>query len=513
MSSPRHFADLAHVGRRRGARSLRQRVILGLGITLALMSLSGTAVAGYVLVKYLSVDRVTGLGIDEAPPGEPENYLIVGSDNREGVDGKRTDTIMVLRVEPADETADLVSFPRDLVVQLAGTGRTGLINAAYSMDDGEQVLIDTIRQNFGIPIHHYVEVGFDGFERLVDELGGVPLWFDEAVRDRRSGLHVTRRGCVTLSGKEALGFVRSRHIEHRSEGRWVSDPLNSDLTRVERQQVFVRQAVAEALEQLKSSRNPTKLASMIDIAVDSVRLDDTIGLGDIEDLASRFRDVAAGALATHPLPVVEHPADPDRVALDDHSAAPILNIFRGLDPGDISPDLVGLTVLNGTDEDGLANDASGAFAAVGFDLREPGNVPVEERPERTVVRHAPDEEDYGLRVVRHITGGAELEEDPALEEHEVEVVLGPDFTTVHDQPTPLDKLPEILGTGGSPAAGASGGEVGAAAGEGTAPDGASEAGAAGGQADESATTTTDAPTTTTTRPRDVVGEPPRGESC
>lgn len=513
MSSPRHFAAIAPAGRRRVARSVRQRVILGLGITLALVSLSGAAVTGYVLVKYLSVDRVTGLGIDEAPPGDPENFLIVGSDNREGVEGKRTDTIMVLRVTPAEETADLVSFPRDLVVQLAGTGRTGMINAAYSMDDGEQVLIDTIRQNFGIPIHHYVEVGFDGFERLVDELGGVSLWFDQPVRDRRSGLHVTRRGCVSLSGERALGYVRSRHIEYRNEGRWVSDPLNSDLTRVERQQVFVRRAVAEALEQLKSSRNPTKLASMIDIAVDSVRLDDTLGLGDIEDLAGRFRDVAAGALETHPLPVLEHPQDPDRVVLDDHTAAPILNIFRGLDPGDISPDLVGLTVLNGTDEDGLANDASGAFAAVGFDLREPGNVPVEERPERTTVRHAPGEDEYGLRVVRHITGGADVVEDPELEEHEVEVVLGPDFTTVHDQPTPLDKLPDDVRPGGSPAPGAAGDDAGAGEGEDPTADGESEAGSAGGGAEEPVTTTTEAPTTTTTSPRDVVGEPPPGKSC
>lgn len=502
MSRPRHrIAASAPAGKRRVLRSWRQRVILGLGITFVLLSLSGATVAGYALVKYWSIERVSRLGIDAAPAGDPENFLIVGTDNRTGVAGKRTDTIMVLRVAPAEESAALLSFPRDLVVPIAGTGRTGMINSAYAMADGEQVLIDTIRQNFAIPIHHYVEIGFEGFERLVDELGGVPLWFDKAVRDRHSGLHVSQLGCVTLPGDMALNYVRSRHVEYMSDGRWRSDP-RSDLSRVERQQVFVKRAVAEAVAQLKSSRNPAKLTSMIDIAVDNVRLDDTLGLSDIQDLAEQFQDVGAGALETHPLPVVDHPDDPNRVLLDEHAAGPVLNIFRGLEPGEISPDLVTVTVLNGTDADGLARDASGAFAVVGFDVGQPGNVPEAERPERTVVHHGPGGEDYGLRVVRHITGGATLVEDPALDEHEVEIVLGPDFTTVHDQLTPLDKLPDIAAGGGS-----------SEPTDGAASDGAPAPGPTTTEAASETTTTAPPSTTTTTRPPAVVGEPPNGTSC
>jgi polyisoprenyl-teichoic acid--peptidoglycan teichoic acid transferase len=498
--------------------------VLGLGTTLVLMCLSGATVAGYALVKYGSIERVSGLGIDAAPAGEPENFLLVGNDTRDGLEGKRTDTIMVLRVEPEDGRASLLSFPRDLIVPIAGTGRTGMINAAFAMDAGEQVLIDTIRQNFAIPVHHYVEIDFRGFERLVDSLGGVPLWFDKAVRDRSSGFQVSELGCVTLSGDMALQFVRSRKLQYMAEGRWVSDP-RSDLSRVERQQVFVKRAVAEALDQLKSSRNPTKLTSMIDIGVDNVRLDESLGVSDIYELAEQFQDVGADALEAHPLPVVDHPDNPNRVLVDERAAGPILNIFRGLDPGDINPDLVELTVMNGTNTDGLARDASGAFAAVGFDVQEPGNVPEAERPERTIVRHGPGGEDHGLRVVRHITGGAVLVENPWLEEHRVELVLGPDFTTVHDQPTPLDKLPDATAPDGSPGAAdpATSDDAPSATPAALRYPSGPEAGAAGSQSGAETTTespsgagtttTAPPPTTTTTRPPAIVGEPPNDRVC
>ena len=83
---------------------------------------------------------------------------------------------------------------------IADTGESQRINTAYSADDGPQRLIDTIQQDFGIPINHYIEVDFAGFKGVVDAIGGVPMYFDTPMRDDNSGLNVTEAGCTTLDG-------------------------------------------------------------------------------------------------------------------------------------------------------------------------------------------------------------------------------------------------------------------------------------------------------------------------
>ena len=119
-----------------------------------------------------------------------ENYLLVGSDTREGisaddpdfgvigdtgvVSGRRADTIMVLRRE-RDGGAALVSLPRDLWLEIPGTGGSNRINAAYN--GGADRLVATVVKTLGIPIHHYVEVNFVGFRDIVNELGGVTICF------------------------------------------------------------------------------------------------------------------------------------------------------------------------------------------------------------------------------------------------------------------------------------------------------------------------------------------------
>ena len=106
--------------------------------------------------------------------GEAANYLLVGTDSREGIDPSDpdaggflgdtgcecTDTIMVLRVDPEEKQAYILSFPRDLYLPISGTGETARINTAHA--HGAQTLIDTIQDNFDIPIHHYVEIDFVG---------------------------------------------------------------------------------------------------------------------------------------------------------------------------------------------------------------------------------------------------------------------------------------------------------------------------------------------------------------
>ncbi len=449
MSGPKHLAPARR-------RTPRERLAIVGGATLSLLLFAAATALAYVNYKFGQIERFD-VTIDVAPAsGAPRNYLLVGSDTRAGLDPddpedaiffdatgqttfddtiQRTDTIMVLRVDPEAGTAALVSFPRDLFVPIADTGERNRINSAFTR--GREVLIDTIRENFDIPIHHYVEVDFVGFLGLVDAIGGVPVYFSEPVRDDFSQLRIESPGCVNLSGQQALAFARARHLEIQDAetGRWRSDP-SGDFGRISRQQEFIRKSISKAVS--RGLTNPAVLNELVNVGVQYVGLDPTLTARDILALGRRFAAFDADTLATYSLP-----ASPFRTSagasvldLDEREAEPILNIFRGLDPGEVTPGLVEVTVLNGTGEQGLAGDVSAALDEIGFATATPGDTV--DPFERTAIYYAPGSEAEAARLARHVTGDVLFGIDEDLGEGEVVLVVGFDFTTVHTQPSPED---------------------------------------------------------------------------
>ena len=479
------------------------------GALLSSVSLLSAAVVTYGWYEWRNVDRV-GVDTDAAPAGDPVNILLVGSDSRVGegadqeaaVSGKRTDTIMLLRLDPQSEDVHVLSFPRDLWLPIADTGESARINSAYDAPGEQQVLIDTIRNNFGVAVNHWVEVDFSGFRQLVDAIGGVTLYFDRGLRDPAAGLYIDQLGCVTLDGEMALAYARSRKAEYQTDdGDWERDP-QSDLSRIVRQQTLMAEALDEVTKQLD---NPGRLRELIDIGTSNVTIDSELTLGDVRELADRFQDLGGESFHTVSLPVLPRPGDEDATVIVDEAAAePVLNVFRGLDPGEISPANIEVTVLNGTvvdparQREGLAGDVAGALEAVGFATGPPGDA--DELYEHTTVRYAPGGLAAGQRVARHITGGVVLQEDPSLAAGEVTVIAGVDFTTVHTDPTPLDQLPPPPGGAPSTAPTTSSGD-----------DGASGRGEEGGGDDGSGagSSTTVPPAPTTTSPA-LVGAVPDG---
>jgi LCP family protein required for cell wall assembly len=473
----------------RGRRSWRQRVILAALVSIVVVCLAGASVGGYVLVKYNSINRVDNLSLDQPPAGDPENYLIVAVDTREGQASRNTDTIMVARVDPESDRLALTSFPRDLMVTIADTGEIGMINSAYSRPkegEGEQNLIDTLRQNFGVPVHHFVEVNFESFKRVVDEVGGVSIWFPTAVRDKSAGLYVDKPGCLRLDGPTALAFARSRKLQIMTPDGWEGDP-SSDLSRVQRQQIFIHRALDKALSQVRS--NPLRVTDLVNIAVDTVRFDKELGVRDMIDLGNHFSDFDSDKLETYNLPTVPYPPDEDRVLLDERNAQRSLNVFRGLPPGELSPVQATVTVLNATTKEGFARDISGALQRIGFEMTEPDTT---EPAPTTTVQYAPGQANYGRLVASYLTTPPTLVENPDLGAGEVVVVAGADFTTVHDQPAPTEEAT-------------------------TTTTEATQATASSTTTDADSTTTTAAgssPTTATTEVNPfIIGEPPRGETC
>ncbi len=402
---------------------------------------------GYFGFRLSQLTRFDDVSVEEAEAGEPANYLIVGSDSREKISeddpdagnmledeagGQRSDTIMLLRIDPEEEDAYLLSFPRDLYLPLAGDRGSDKINAAYAQ--GRQVLIDTIQQNFDLQINHYVEIDFVAFRDIVDEIGGVPLYFERPVRDKHTGLAVPEPGCHLLDGRSALHFARSRYLQYQDEdGDWRSDPT-ADLGRITRQQVFIRRALTAAVN--AGFSNPVKLNGVLSALVPKVGVDENLDAGDIVSLARRFEDFDAENLETFSLPTSSDrsPAGASVEMLQEDEAEPMLNIFRGLPPGTISPSSVTVQVVNGTGVAGQAAEVSTALTDIGFEVVEPASL--EERYTRTTVRFG-EGADTGARLVaRHVTGGAALVPDPELDEGEVVLVTGADLTTLHTQPSP-----------------------------------------------------------------------------
>ena len=456
----------------------------------------GASVAGYALVKYGSINRVDNLELHQAAEGEPENYLIVAPDIREGHNGFNTDTIMVVRIDPSSDRLALTSFPRDLMVTVADTGDTGMINAVYNRTDGTgpQNLINTLQQNYGVTIHHFVEIRFESFRDVVDAVGGVSMYFDAAARDTHSGFYNENLGCVNLDGEQGLEFVRSRYLDVMIDGEWERD-TKSDEHRVLRQQVFIQRAMAKTLADVKS--NPLRVQQLVDIGVQNITLDPNLGISDLLDLGEHFKGFDPANFETYPLPTLPWPSDENRLTLDEALAEPMLNVFRGLPPDEIGPGLVDVEVLNGTHADpaqerpNLASDVSSAFQRVGFDVGTPGDA--ETFYAQTTIQHAPGQEHYAQRVARHITSTAAIptELNTELAAGQVVVIAGLDFTTVHEQATPSDAMP--VPPGQEPVAT-------------TAPT--------DGGADTPATTAPQAPATTpTTTDPFIIGAPPEGASC
>lgn len=269
-----------------------------------------------------------------------ENFLLVGSDSRAGIDptapdigaigteadvsGHRSDTIMILRRDRSTGDAALLSIPRDLWVQVAGHDSKRRINSAFN--DGPEVLVQTLQSQLGLPIHHYVEIDFAGFESLVDALGGVQICVDYATRDVSTGLNITEPGCHVLDGVQALAYARSRHYEEYRDDKWHEDPA-SDLGRTKRQQQFVNLALQKALDRIKV--DPFAAGRLITAIGSSLRVDDEL---DPIAAATSLRSAVSAGIATYSLPVFGKTIGGNAVLLLADGSDAVLAYFRGDGP-------------------------------------------------------------------------------------------------------------------------------------------------------------------------------------
>jgi LCP family protein required for cell wall assembly len=280
-------------------------------VALALAAV-GSAYA-YIQFRFDQVSRVTVKHLVAAPPGQPFNVLLIGSDSRAdesatdathfgseaSTSGQRSDVVKIVHVVPATGQVSVLSIPRDTMVTVAGdtaeTGRYNRINATYGT--GPDQLVQTIEANFGIPIEHVVQIDFEGFRGAVDAIGGINLNFPYPAKDTYTGLSITQAGCQHVNGGYSLAVARSRHYQYFKDGYWQYDGT-SDYGRIQRQNAFLKALINQA----ETKYNPLTLNAFIGSVVQGVTVDSTFTVGDLVTLAREFHAFASQSLATATLP-------------------------------------------------------------------------------------------------------------------------------------------------------------------------------------------------------------------
>ena len=401
-------------------------------------------------------------------PSPPRNILLIGTDSAVGLDDDdpagwrdRTpgvalaDAIMLLRLDPHLGTASVLSLPRDLYVMIHRDGvpvREEKLASSLlvgGMELGAPTLVETVTRNFGVPIHNFVVIDFLGFEEVVDEIGGVPVWFPHPARDVAAGLYVTEAGCTNLDGRASLSFVRSRKLELFVDGRWQRVGVWNDLERNQRQQDFLTLALERVVGM--GARSIIVRDDLIEAAARSVVLDDRLTLRTLLQLGNAFGGFDPSDLGRHSLPVYDDLVGSSSVLRLRSDARRVFDVFRGIT---LRPEDVPVVVVDGRGPVDESVPARAQLVIKGF--------PVEAGPgpavAATTVRAHRDRYAAAVLVAQMVTPTPRFEfvDDPSLGDR-VELTLGGDFSSFLLVPRALHEvdalaraaLPVHDGTGGS----------------------------------------------------------------
>jgi LCP family protein required for cell wall assembly len=270
---------------------------------------------GHVSGKIARISVFSGLEDRPEKTSKALNYLLVGSDTREGLTkaelkalrvgstataaGGRSDTMLLVHISKDRDKAYLVSFPRDSLVtipeHLSTDGkkqipaRQNKLNAAFAFG-GAPLLIETIEGETNLKIDHYVEISFAGFAGIVNALGGIEVCTKVDIDDPKSHL-VLSAGTHTLNGIEALKYVRTRDFDGRG-----------DIGRMQRQQQFMSSVLKKATS-TGVLLNPIKIVNFMNATISTVKMDESLSKEDLLNLAKQLRGLSSGNVRTLTVPL------------------------------------------------------------------------------------------------------------------------------------------------------------------------------------------------------------------
>ncbi|WP_431837350.1 LCP family protein [Cellulomonas sp. Y8] len=331
------------------------------------------------LIQALPEPTATGPADPDDPnAGRDVNILLMGSDERDGeneaigghVDGMRSDTTIVAHISADRSRVELISIPRDSLVDIpsctmsngstTSAQRNAMFNSAFAIgaDNGGDIAsaaactVNTVQQNTGVRIDHFVVVDFAGFTKMVDAIGGVPICIPNDMNAPKAGLFLNA-GEQTLTGTQALAFARARTGEGVGDG--------SDTNRLGRQQELLAAVVRELLSK-NMLTDITQLIRFLDSATESLSIDSGFSsISDMAGLAYSLRSTSAANISFMTIPFMTAPSDKYRVVWAPEADAIWANVAADQ------------PMLAGTSQDPTQQDAgTGTDAATDPGAADPG---------------------------------------------------------------------------------------------------------------------------------------------
>jgi LCP family protein required for cell wall assembly len=292
------------------------RVITSLSVGIVALSAIGWLGLGRVSGSLNRTDAFANVKNRPDKPTSAMNLLLVGSDNRAGLTkaqirelwvggtevaaGSRSDTMLLVHISKARDSAVVISLPRDSLVTIPEhvsssdstkivPARQNKLNAAFSFG-GAPLLIETLEGETGLRIDHYIEINFLGFKNIIDALGGIDVCVKKDIDDSKSNLQLSA-GLQTLDGIQALKYVRTRHF----------DGLG-DIGRMKRQQEFMS-AVLRKATSTGTLLNPIKLVNFFNAAIKTVTTDNEFDKNDLLTLGKQLKNLSADKVRTLTVPL------------------------------------------------------------------------------------------------------------------------------------------------------------------------------------------------------------------
>jgi LCP family protein required for cell wall assembly len=443
--------------------------LIAANVLTALAILAAGSAYGYVEWRLGEITRIPVLGLHvqgsssqsraTGSTAAPFTMLLIGSDTRAinggaqfggttAVQGQRSDSIILVRVNPKYRALALLSIPRDTLVPIPGYGTTR-INTAFNSGT-PSLLVTVLDQDFGIQINHVAVLNFDTFEAVADAVGGIEQYFPTPARDLFSNLNVPAAGCVNLSGAQALGFVRSREYQYYLNGQWQYQLFpESDLARIQRQQAFVK-ALARKAKQVAPT-NPIALNNIIAGITKNLTVDSSFSNSLILSLAKDFRSANLSTIPSYTYPTQNSTAVPGALDPETQQGAAVIQqwlnvgqppappakapVTQAPAPITVNPASVKIEVVNGSGIGGQASQAGQELSQLGYTASVSGDAP-NFGLSTTEIEYAPDSLAAAKQVQSQLIGGATLINDPALTPtaYNLEVVTGQSFKGVNGSP-------------------------------------------------------------------------------
>ncbi len=416
------------VQRERRTRNIKRTLLAILALVL-IAAAAGGAWAYFFLrgvertmQKAVTADPKVREALTAVEPKEPFTILLMGTDKRPNEPAMRVDTIIVARIDPKLKRVWMVSVPRDTKARIPGHG-TAKINTSYA--GGPSLVIKSIEGLLGVPINHYAELDFKGFQKIVDVMGGVYVDVDVEIDDWRAASHSPGHrakhiepGYQLLDGEHALTYVRSR------------DYPDSDFGRMRHQQTFFKAIVKQSFRFDNLLRLPKMIKEF------SAYVDTDLSVGESLGIVQALRGMPEGNLQTATL--LGEWRSPYVIPDEKVKAQLVKGLLTGSDieatstpkPALVPSDIT-LTVRNGAGIAGVAKEAEKKLVGEGFVVRDVGNAN-QFVYDKTLVIFKDAKNEAKARLVASTLGVADVVESRGMYSFngDVLVVVGKDWRSL-----------------------------------------------------------------------------------